>query len=47
MDALADKITKIKALFFRGVAQIDLAALNFKHPLARDYYYKPSNKKIA
>ena len=47
MDALADKIVKIKALFFRGVAQINLAALNFEYPLARDYYYKPSDKKIA
>jgi len=47
MDALADKIAKIKASFFRGIARINLTALNFKHPLARDYYRKPSNKKIA
>ncbi|XTI91941.1 hypothetical protein V2W45_1471624 [Cenococcum geophilum] len=39
MDALADEIAKIKALFFRGIIQINLIVLNFKHPLARNYYH--------
>ena len=47
MDALANEIAKIKALFFRGIIRINLTVLNFKHPLARNYYYKPSNKKVA
>jgi len=46
MDALADEIAKIKVLFFRGIIRINLTALNFKYPLARNYYYKPFNKKI-
>jgi len=47
MDALADKIAKIKALFFRGIARINLTAFNFEYPLARDHYRKLFNKKIV
>ena len=47
MDTLANEIAKIKVSFFKGITRINLTALNFKHPLARDYYRKPSNKKIV
>ncbi|OCL03052.1 hypothetical protein AOQ84DRAFT_420650 [Glonium stellatum] len=47
MDASADEIARVKAQFFRGIAQIDLTALNFDHPLARNYHRQPSSKKIA
>ena len=36
----------IKAQCFRGVTKINLKALNFKHPLACKYYYRPSKKKV-
>ncbi|XTI85057.1 hypothetical protein V2W45_1190209, partial [Cenococcum geophilum] len=32
--------------YFRGVAKINLRALNFGHPLARKYYCRPSKKKV-
>ena len=37
----------IKAQYFRGVAKIDLKVLNFKHYLARKYYYRLSKKKVT
>ncbi|XTI85589.1 hypothetical protein V2W45_1196816, partial [Cenococcum geophilum] len=33
--------------YFRGVAKINLRALNFGHPLARKYHYRPSKKKVT
>ena len=47
IDMLGKDFTAIKAQCFRGVAKVDLKALNFKHPLARKYYYRPSKKKVT
>ena len=46
MDTLDKDFVAIKAQYFRGVAKINLKALNFEHPLARKYYYRPSKKKV-
>ncbi|XTI92309.1 hypothetical protein V2W45_1201431, partial [Cenococcum geophilum] len=32
---------------FKGVAKVNLKALNFEHPLARKYYCRPSKKKVT
>jgi hypothetical protein len=47
MDTLDKDFAAIKAQYFRGVAKINLRALNFEHPLARKYYYRPSKKKVT
>jgi len=46
MDTLDKDFAAIKAQYFRGVAKVNLKALNFKHPLARKYYCRPSKKKV-
>jgi len=46
MDTLDKDFAAIKAQCFRGVAKINLKALNFKYSLARKYYYRPSKKKV-
>lgn len=47
MDTLDKDFAAIKAQCFRGVAKVDLKALNFEHPLARKYHRGPSKKKVT
>jgi len=46
IDTPGKDFAAIKAQCFRGVAKVDLKALNFKHPLARKYYHGLSKKKV-
>ncbi|XTI87034.1 hypothetical protein V2W45_1236413 [Cenococcum geophilum] len=46
INTLDKDFAAIKAQYFRGVTKINLRALNFGHPLARKYYYRPSKKKV-
>ncbi|OCK93161.1 uncharacterized protein K441DRAFT_567194 [Cenococcum geophilum 1.58] len=46
MNTLGKDFAAIKAQCFRGVAKIDLKALNFEHPLAYKYYRGLSKKKV-
>ena len=46
IDMLDKDFAAIKAQYFRGVAKINLKALNFEHYLARKYYCRPFKKKV-
>jgi hypothetical protein len=46
INTLGKDFAAIKAQCFRGVAKVNLKALNFEHPLARKYYYRSSKKKV-
>jgi len=46
IDILDKDFAAIKAQYFKGVVKINLRALNFRYPLARKYYYRPSKKKV-
>jgi hypothetical protein len=46
IDTLGKDFAAIKAQYFRGVAKVNLKALNFEYPLVYKYYYRPSKKKV-
>ena len=46
INILGKDFAAIKVQCFRGVAKINFKVLNFKHLLARKYYYRLFKKKV-